>query len=356
MLARNIKLLLPVIIALVLVSFGANNSFATGDREVQKGSISVCKAVMDSDNVIVDGSNQSGTIFSISGLNTTTSQGGPTGIIGTSIFTTLLTLNSKALGSSTANDAQCTTYTNLDLGNYYYGQENISSGNWEAPKYTDQFTNSANTISDFYNYDNNLFDGDPSNDGSRNTNADGHIVLEANNPNRTLIVLNQFKATPAVGGGSTAVGGNITTPGCPVDGPQKVDQVWFSDIKPGQITVNWANKGDAAGYHIQYGPSADNLPWGTEVSGNANSVTLNNIPSGDIWVTVTAKKSSDCGGPTSDSYKVGGTSAADNGQVLGVSTLAATGTAQNAILFALGLAILTTGLFQVKKVLDIQSK
>ena len=153
--------------------------------------------------------------------------------------------------------------------------------------------------------------------------------------------------TPPQGGpgGGPEVGGNITTPQCPSDRPQKVDQVWFSDIKPGQVTVHWANKGDAYGYHIAYGPAADNLPWGVEV-GNVSEVTLNDLPGGDLWVTVTAKSSADCGGPTSDPVKVAG-------QVLGVQpqVLGATGVADTALPFSAGFGLIALGLWQAQTAL-----
>src|SRR3990167_7140584 len=135
--------------------------------------------------------------------------------------------------------------------------------------------------------------------------------------------------TPPVGGEpGPSLGGNVTTPACPTDRHQKVDQVWFSDIKPGQVTVHWANKGDAAGFHIAYGPTADNLIWGVEVAGDFSQYTLKDLPGGDLWVAIIAKASADCGGPTSDTVKVG----AIGGQVLG-----ATGVASGAVPFSAGL-------------------
>lgn len=357
---RKLKLFLPTLAGILLFIFlvPSLNVPAFADEESPKGSIRVCKIVIDSNNAIVDASQAPGTTFSISGLNTTTSQGGPTGVLGTSIFSTPLTINSKALGSSETNDASCTKYSNLDLGNYYYGQESIGSGNWAAPKYTDQFTVSANTISDFYNYDNKLFDADLTNDGERNTNADGHIVLEANNPNRTLIVLNQLQATSISIGGANVGGGSSSAPSCSVNGPQKVDQVWFSDKTATSVMVHWANKGDASGYHIQYGPSANNLPWGTEVAGNVNFVTLNNLPGGDLWVTVTAKQSAECGGVTTDPIKV--TAAIGGGQVLGVSTgpqvLAATGSSDVLAIASLGFGMIGAGIWQLKRVKGLGSR
>jgi len=150
---------------------------------------------------------------------------------------------------------------------------------------------------------------------------------------------------PPVGGGPSGEGGVAGGPQCPIDRPQQVDQVWFSDIKPGEVTVHWANKGDAYGYHIAYGPAADNLPWGVEV-GNVSEVTLNDLPGGDLWVTVAAKSSADCGGPTSDPVKVAG-------QVLGVQpqVLGATGVADTALPFSAGFGLIALGLWQAQTAL-----
>lgn len=91
---------------------------------------------------------------------------------------------------------ECETRIDLPLGNYYYGQETISpmqSGQitWLTPKYND-----FNTTGDYLNnfaYSGELFTANLNDDASRNTNADGHIVLTANVPDRILLVENTFK-------------------------------------------------------------------------------------------------------------------------------------------------------------------
>jgi uncharacterized repeat protein (TIGR01451 family) len=107
-------------------------------------------------------------------------------------------LNTKLFGSST-NNAQCVSFHNLALGGYYYGQESMgsSSSPWATPKYNDQYQVAANSPSDFFTYDGQLFDADASNDAARNLNADGDIELSVARPDRTLIVLNQYLGTPA---------------------------------------------------------------------------------------------------------------------------------------------------------------
>ena len=157
-------------------------------------------------------------------------------------------------------------------------------------------------------------------------------------------------SAPPVGGGpSGPSGGGNTPPQCPTENlPQKVDQVWFSDIQTGQVTVHWANKGDAHSYQIAYGPSPDNMPWGVEVGGDVSQVTLNDVPAGDLWVRVTANESDECGGQASDAFKV---TAAAQPQVLAASGVAT----QTLSLFA-GLGLISAGLWQAQSALKRQSK
>ena len=354
MIGRFFKIFLPVITVLSLFVFGALASRANAyDQERNLGSIRVCKIVVDANGNITDGGEFPGTKFEISGINPDpNSEADPVGTIGTSTFNTPLNLNSDLLYKDEENDAECITYDELKIGGYFYGVETITSPNsWADPKYNDQFTVAVMDLEDFFNYDGNLFDGNPLNDDARNKNADGHIVLNEDRPNRTLIVLNVAVGAPAVGGGQSLSA--ASTPSCPSDGPQKVDQIWFSDIKSGEVTVHWANKGDAQGYHIAYGPSADNMLWGVEVAGNLNTYTLKNLPGGDLFEKIVAKKSADCGGPTSEAFKVGGVG---GGQVLGASTLAKTGVVENLMLFILGFGTLSLGLWQTQKALQAKSR
>lgn len=165
-----------------------------------KGSITVCKLITDDKGNIVDGSAATGTEFVIPGLTPSpaTSQGAPASQLADTQFIAPLTLNHKILSTSQANDAQCITHGDLGLGGYYYGEETISGGSWQTPLYNDQFTTAVSTLSDFFPYSGQLFDADPSNDPSRNQNADGHIVLNADRPDRTLVVLNTESAPPSV--------------------------------------------------------------------------------------------------------------------------------------------------------------
>jgi len=304
------------------------------------GSITVCKVIVDENDNIVDGSAKPGVTFSIPGIiPAQTSGGAPAGQIGNSQSTTPLSFNKNLFGT---DDAQCITYSNLALGNYYYGEESINpSSGWASPKYNDQFTVPVTTLADFFGYDGNLFDGNASNDGSRNQNADGHIVLDSQRPDRTLIVLNKItaRASSQSTGGPSGGGGVFT---CPVVGlPQKVDPVWFSGVSATSVTVHWGNLADANGYHIAYGLQPNNWLWGVKV-GNVSQYTLNNLPTSNIWVTVIPLGNDDCPGVQSDATQVGSIQP----QVLG-----ATGTASNLALFLAGFGILGMGLWQLQTTL-----
>lgn len=146
---------------------------------------------------------------------------------------------------------------------------------------------------------------------------------------------------PPVGGGpGPQDGGGAGGPQCPTDRPQQVDKVWFTDKKPGEITVHWANKGDAQGFHIAYGPAQNQLIWGVEVNDpKASQYTLKGLPDGDIWASVIAKSSKECGGPSSEAR-----------------VLAAVGTASPALLFFAGAGSLSLGLWQAQRGLRRGSK
>jgi len=156
------------------------------------GSIQVCKLIQNASGTFIDGSAFPGSMFSISGIAAVpSSTASPIGTLPTTTFTTPLALNTKVLGASTST-AQCVTYGNLPIGHYYYGQEGIAATTttWAAPSYDDQDSGVATSVANFYGYSGQLFDSNPSNDGQRNTDADGDIFLTAARPDRQLLVLN----------------------------------------------------------------------------------------------------------------------------------------------------------------------
>ena len=110
------------------------------------------------------------------------------GVLPTSHFNTPLSLNAS-LGE---NDAQCVKYGPLEFGSYYYDREVITGDNWIEPEYNDQFSVNANSLDNFFPYSGELFTPDTTDDEGRDKNADGHIILNKNRPDRTLVVLNTF--------------------------------------------------------------------------------------------------------------------------------------------------------------------
>jgi len=163
------------------------------------GSITVCKIILDAKGRVVDGSRASTTTFSISGINFAGTSEVPQAIdvLPTAQFAVPLNLNKDVLGNDNVYDAACTTYPNLKMGSYYYDRENISTSttNWIAPRYNDQNNKTLATTTDFFAYSPELFTSDPNDDATRNTDADGHIVLGETRADRMLIVLNRMAST-----------------------------------------------------------------------------------------------------------------------------------------------------------------
>lgn len=179
-----------------------NSKDCGGDDEDNTivGSIRVCKVIVDAEGNLVTSPVSSGSTFEVAGNSASTLQFGlPNGTIPTSTFTTPLTLNSNLFGGDEVNDAQCVTYSNLEVKDpgYYYAQESISGIGWQSPVYNDQFgmngfgQGSSFDITKFYGFSGQLFDTDISNDGARNQSADGHVTLTSTNKNRTLVVVNK---------------------------------------------------------------------------------------------------------------------------------------------------------------------
>lgn len=348
--------ILPYVAASCLALLGLGFTARDARASTETGSITVCKIIIDASSNITNGSGLPATTLAVSGINPAQNSGpAPVGTIGTATFNTPLTFNTTTLSASASPDSQCTTFGELALGDYYYGEETINpSSGWKAPKYNDQFTTPVSTLADFFAYDNKWFDGDPSNDSLRNTNADGHIVLKPDRPDRTLVVLNQREATPTPGnptGGETPSSPQPFS--CPSDtGLKKVDGIFFSNVGDGHATVHWSNKGDASGFHIAYGLAPNQWLWGVEV-GNVDHFDLNDLPTGsDIWVSVIPLDGHKCSGPGSDSVKISGV----GGQVLGARTpsvLAATGQDYGSILLlGIGTATLSIGLWRARKLAE----
>lgn len=264
----------------------------------QTGSIRVCKVIIDENGVAGDGSGSTGGTFTLSGVmpSPETSQGAPIGVLPVSTFSTSLSLNSDLFAAFEGNDAECVTYSELAIGGYYYGEENVTGDNWSDPKYNDQFNTSIETIDDFFAYDGKLFDGDSSNDGTRNENADGHILLLSDRPDRTLVVLNRFTIpTPPPPSVTQCNDGEDN------DGDELVD---LND--PGCVDANDNDETNV----IDEQNGGDNENNGGNEDNSTNNSSNNSGGGGG----------GGNGSPFIVSQNIGGPAAPQGGQVLGVST------------------------------------
>jgi hypothetical protein len=214
------------------------------------GSITICTVIADGNGCMVNGSAQSATSFKLSWFSPSNLNPAITsdpayniqsasGVPPSTTFTTPLTLNTKLTGFPNGpgvggNNARCITFSNLpinhtgtdgydpnggsdgpyDFGNYFYKQEAITGGTWNAPKYNDGWDSNP-SFGSMYTYDNTYLDGNFSNDpsptgGSVNRSAEGIMTLfwmynysngtsGLARPTRTLVVFNQY-------GGNTAPG------------------------------------------------------------------------------------------------------------------------------------------------------
>lgn len=187
----------------------------------RKGSITVCKAIakkVGEDLVFADPSEVSGYEFTIPWVDAP----GTPGTEGFNVQPKLspdanftadtFTPNKKIFENEAGGefDAECETFSDLPLGSYFYGEEEITGGDdsvtWTT-RYSDQVLIQVEDFEDTYAYADNLFTsgfdtsfagGNKDADGYLfNTNSDGHIVLNRSNTgrDRTIVVLNIFEDT-----------------------------------------------------------------------------------------------------------------------------------------------------------------
>jgi len=141
------------------------------------GTINICTVIIDPTNQVVDGStapdaNKVETIAS-NDVNLSSNL--------TSNLDTPLTLGDDVLLADGTDDAECVTFTDLEFGNYQYGEEVITSdGDWMDPKYYDFLLPGAGlSLANLTTYGSSAF-------------SDGAITLNTTNPVVTLVVLNQY--------------------------------------------------------------------------------------------------------------------------------------------------------------------
>ncbi len=169
-----------------------DNGQGGGDENPALGSIRVCKIIVDENMNVITTPTPAGITFTIAGTTTPTEFGPAIAELPTTVITTPMTLNTNHIYYNSDDiDANCTTYSDLALGNYYYEAEVISGdetemAKWEAPLYHDE-------VEDYlYIFDYLVVYG-------TNYTSDGHILLTEELPTRTLIVANKMK--PAVDNG-----------------------------------------------------------------------------------------------------------------------------------------------------------
>jgi hypothetical protein len=156
-----------------------NTEITPGDHDhvyfgnQRRGSIKVCKVIIDANNNIIDGSGIPAETFTINWNNG----------LAPSVFDSGQNLNTKIFNSSEGNDAYCIDYPDLTIDDYQYSQESIGNASvWGIPRYNDQFITQVNSLNDFYNYNSN-----------QDSNGDINLALAAG-PDRTLVILNQYIA------------------------------------------------------------------------------------------------------------------------------------------------------------------
>lgn len=133
-------------------------------------------------------------------------------------FTPPYNLNRDLLYADGINDAHCAPTDSIEFDaesfDIAYDLESINSNQtWVQPQYNDQFTHNIVSLTDFFNYSNELYDGVVGNENSRNKNSDGHVVLDPNS-NRIVAILNRtlFVAPTAEPTAPVTITPAITTP------------------------------------------------------------------------------------------------------------------------------------------------
>jgi hypothetical protein len=177
------------------------------------GSISVCKLIVDRQGNAINGSDHNATFTLPAIAEHGAPQNGKTDHdLGTTTFNTPIEPNADLLKNTgvgdSEKDAACVTKNNLQLGNYYYDQEDISGSkadDYGTPHYSDFLNTPGNntpsdistTTSAFDVYSNELFTDGTGDDAQRDQDRDGHIVLNENRPDRTIVVANQLSGETA---------------------------------------------------------------------------------------------------------------------------------------------------------------
>ncbi len=160
-----------------------------------KGSITFCLILANQDNVIATSTFGLPTGSFIIDLASTTNLASST-LESKTWTTSSFAPNRKAILSS--NDSDCVTYSDLELGSYYYSELNVSGSLWsQETKYSDQYDQPVNNVFDLYHYSSELFTATSTDDSMRNQNSDGHIVLDDCYKDRIVYILDNYSPAPA---------------------------------------------------------------------------------------------------------------------------------------------------------------
>jgi uncharacterized repeat protein (TIGR01451 family)/fibro-slime domain-containing protein len=158
-----------------------------------KGQITFCLMLADAQNTIATSS------FALPGGSFTMNLATTTDIASTLLQTN--TWNSSTFAPNTKliltqNDANCVTYSNLNLGTYYYSTSTVNGVEWNIPKYTDKYNQTLNNVFDFFNFSPELFTATTTDDSLRNMNSDGQIILDPSNLSQSVNVYVTYNPAP----------------------------------------------------------------------------------------------------------------------------------------------------------------
>jgi hypothetical protein len=108
------------------------------------GAIAVCKVVLDENGIVIVGNDESDFSVEITDANQA--------VVGTASFSTPLTYDVDMLSDVEGNDAQCQTFSNLELlsegaTEFHYAAETISGGTWLPAQYAELGFDSTTTLS-----------------------------------------------------------------------------------------------------------------------------------------------------------------------------------------------------------------
>ncbi len=160
------------------------------------GSIRMCAALLDATNRVTNGWQWSDRTFTIGGRGGTPTLSAE-GILPDVVIGAPIPLNADIFYDDGIKDSYCVTYNDLEIGGWFYEQGRVDDpSNWETSLHNDQNRDAITTVDDFFHYSPELFDADPSNDGERDTNADGHMMLTDSRPFRTMVTL--FRSTETI--------------------------------------------------------------------------------------------------------------------------------------------------------------